>query len=1328
MTNHNKLFTRAVAGILVIFCSFALASGQTVRLDDVPAYEWTHGCSPTAGMILLGYWDIYGYTNYISGMSLWEYNQAGIENAIASQGHIDDYALYNGVEDSEGNIYPDMSEINPSGAHANDCLADFMGTSRSAYGLSYGATNSSQIAQGVVDYATWKSYSLTAGGNDYAMPTWEEFTSEIDIGRPVLFSVDTDRDGVIDHSVTAFAYRIYNGVQQYACRDTWSSSTSTISWKTFREVSDAYSWGIGGWTTFRPGETTVDAERLSDSGDWNDPDSWSSTPTMSTYAYVAAGKPMTISGAAQAGYLLSMDNVTINGGSLAVSSMHVDGNLTLNSGQITSVNGISVDGRFEWLGGSIQGTITGRGTFYATSSFNVGAPASGIAIDGCNTVELADGVNISQSSGNTILRHIYLGKNAGETNTFNYNSSGLLRGYNIYIGHTGTGYLNQNGGECVTDNDLYIAYQPGSYGRYVLDNGSVEAKYLLVGLQGDGKFTQNNGTVSVASGLYLGGAAGNQAIYEINDGELTVNTMSMESSTGTNKRFVLNGGSVQVTNLFQLREGDATSGFFMSGGSFNAHDTFIHPNSLFRQSGGSYTAEALTVKEGGTYEMSAGSLNVTDALKVEGLMDLENGSPTISFDSSLGYFGDGSLQNYSFANVSISEDSLVRFPEGFNPAVEFQNGSYTCNGVEYIAGNTCVIGAGQNLTTSIIEFDIDDHVDCYGSFRNLLSIYNSGNFNFTKGLYLHAGASVDLGVCDLTVRNEISGMEAGSTLFCHSMIVGNEQPGKFIQYGGTNTVEATSDCQLEIGYLTTASGVYELHDGLLDSKGHTRIGGHGAGRFIQTGGTHRTGDLWLYSSYDVSGGASYYEMQTGSLYVDEDLYVSGRNPGGMAYFIQTGGTVVTQDLSLSGYEETTRGCYQISDGTLTVTRDLIARIGSFIQTGGTVTTVGFSLGDDDCPAVAEFRGGKLNATDEMFLYNPAYQYDGHENTCATMLLLSSSYVQYGGTTSVTGQFNLGGWSPDSGSRYEMHGGEFNAANAYIGYYTAYGTFAQTAGKATFSTSLNIGDSRYFGLYDVGGNYEISGGELTAGALYVGCQGYGTLDIQDSSADITVTKYLYLGQDAYLLAVPGSSIEISSSLLQMFRNESTNDANLSGFANLTLVMKPSSATGTFEVAGQDMGAVTAGWVDNFVLNTLELGGVNGGKIRLVDNFDNQEDGGAVEALYVSNLVFNAGGQVDLNGLSLYYLNGGDPKQLFIGDCNLDGSVDLLDLDTLAYNWGNSIDVDWAEGDFNGDGKIDLLDLNLIAANWGSAPALGNVPEPATLSILAIGGLAMLRRRR
>ena len=55
-----------------------------------------------------------------------------------------------------------------------------------------------------------------------------------------------------------------------------------------------------------------------------------------------------------------------------------------------------------------------------------------------------------------------------------------------------------------------------------------------------------------------------------------------------------------------------------------------------------------------------------------------------------------------------------------------------------------------------------------------------------------------------------------------------------------------------------------------------------------------------------------------------------------------------------------------------------------------------------------------------------------------------------------------------------------------------------------------------------------------------------------------------------------------------------------------------------------------------------------------------------------------------------------------------------------------------GDFNFDGIVDIADLGILGANWTASQVTGNasalVPEPATLSLLAVSVLMVGRRRQ
>jgi fibronectin-binding autotransporter adhesin len=101
----------------------------------------------------------------------------------------------------------------------------------------------------------------------------------------------------------------------------------------------------------------------------------------------------------------------------------------------------------------------------------------------------------------------------------------------------------------------------------------------------------------------------------------------------------------------------------------------------------------------------------------------------------------------------------------------------------------------------------------------------------------------------------------------------------------------------------------------------------------------------------------------------------------------------------------------------------------------------------------------------------------------------------------------------------------------------------------------------------------------------------------------------------------------------------------------------------------------------------------------------------------------------------------------GDTNLDGAVNFNDLVALAQHYGdNSGAAPWDQGDFTYDGNIDFNDLVKLAQNYGGtfpaagvpgasvpfdqdlARAFASVPEPGTLSLVALGATAALGRRR
>ena len=79
--------------------------------------------------------------------------------------------------------------------------------------------------------------------------------------------------------------------------------------------------------------------------------------------------------------------------------------------------------------------------------------------------------------------------------------------------------------------------------------------------------------------------------------------------------------------------------------------------------------------------------------------------------------------------------------------------------------------------------------------------------------------------------------------------------------------------------------------------------------------------------------------------------------------------------------------------------------------------------------------------------------------------------------------------------------------------------------------------------------------------------------------------------------------------------------------------------------------------------------------------------------------------------------------YAGDADADGDVDDDDLSLLLAHWGQ--DTDCQYGEFSGVVPVNDDDLSLLLANWTGSTV---IPEPATLSLLAVSAMILQRHRR
>jgi len=84
----------------------------------------------------------------------------------------------------------------------------------------------------------------------------------------------------------------------------------------------------------------------------------------------------------------------------------------------------------------------------------------------------------------------------------------------------------------------------------------------------------------------------------------------------------------------------------------------------------------------------------------------------------------------------------------------------------------------------------------------------------------------------------------------------------------------------------------------------------------------------------------------------------------------------------------------------------------------------------------------------------------------------------------------------------------------------------------------------------------------------------------------------------------------------------------------------------------------------------------------------------------------------------------------GDANGDGVVDSADYIMVKTHFGGApaAGTEGTGGDFNGNGTVDWNDLQELMSGLNSGTGGAPIPEPATLALLAVGAMALIRRRR
>lgn len=203
-------------------------------LNSVPAYNWYHGCGPTAAASVLGYWDLNGFNNLFDAQGNDVYLTLNVQEQISSLAH---NQKYDPTPDDPNLPVPPKTSI-----------ADWFGTSEDP--LEFGSSYLYSAGDAFTEYAQYRGYHFNAWNQSFGEFTWEDLVSEINANRPLMFLVDSDGDGGTDHFVPVLGYED-RGAQGkwYGLYTTWDEN-ETIEWQQFQGMGTP--WGIGYATFVQP--------------------------------------------------------------------------------------------------------------------------------------------------------------------------------------------------------------------------------------------------------------------------------------------------------------------------------------------------------------------------------------------------------------------------------------------------------------------------------------------------------------------------------------------------------------------------------------------------------------------------------------------------------------------------------------------------------------------------------------------------------------------------------------------------------------------------------------------------------------------------------------------------------------------------------------------------------------------------------------------------------------------------------------------------------------------------------------------------------------------
>lgn len=919
-----------------------------------------------------------------------------------------------------------------------------------------------------------------------------------------------------------------------------------------------------------------------------------------------------------------------------------------------------------------------------------------VTVDGGSSLQTLDGY-LAYSSGSS-----------GTVTVTGTDSTWTNGGY-LDVGFEGSGALIIADGGKVSNGTAIVGYNTGSSGTATVTGYASDwtnSSYLYVGYNSNGMLTvENGGHVSNTTG-YIGSAGGS-------------GSPSNSSGTAT----VTGAGSVWTnsSSLYVGRNGSGTlviesGGVVSSIGGYLGDNAVASGTAIVTGAGSTWTSGSLsvggsgsgslTVQNGGTVTTSSGTLgssaDSTGTATVTGIGSSWANSRSLS----VGQTGIGGLTVEKGGQVSNAEGYL-----GYNTGstgtvtVTGAGSTWTNSANAYVGRNgsgTLLVECGANVSS--VAGYIGYNTGSYGT----VTVTGAGSTWANKGNDLSVGRS---GIGTLTIADggKVSNMysylgyELGSSGTATVSGVGSTWASSLSMYVGLNGSGALAIANGGKVSIAGYTGQFAIIGCNAGSSGTTTVNGAGSSWAISgwlTVGSGGSGALTIADSAKVSntdGEIGYNSGSNGTVTVtgagskwtNSDLYV-GRSGGSGTLLIGSGGAV----SSASGYVGGDSG----SKGIATVT-------------GATSTWANSSalyVGVSSSGALIVADGGKVSNTMGVLGCNPG------SNGTATVT---------GGNSTWTSSSALYVGASGSGSLIIADGGKVSNTYCTLGLDPgSRGTATVTGGGSTWASSYNL----EVGSEDYDGNPSGTGSLTVADSGKVTAQWLSVNKISSLNLHVTGSNMLVLGN-------------------------ATDTGEIANSGTVNLYAAPFLAAGTYtpisEYASRPMWWGTGSykafggtWDDGgkfftvtapTVLTAGVADVVNTGERLLITDSGSGQQVAASFGFAPDGTTFSASVASGSELTALALLADGAVLSAWNFATNLTGNEVRLSFDIgpgqsnlEIWHYDGTSWTPYAAGDlmYGSDGIVSFT------VNGFSGYAVTSVPDPTTMSLLVIGSLAILRRKR